>query len=97
MPTYIAFGDWTEQGMRAISDSPQRLDGAKRELEEMGGRFIAFWMTLGEHDMVLVYETPDDDVAARFSLMLNCLGAVRTKTMKAFPEGAYRQIVASLQ
>ena len=97
MPTYIAFGDWTEQGMRAISDSPQRLDGAKRELEDMGGRFIAFWMTLGEHDMVLVYETPDDAVAARFSLMLNRLGAVRTKTMKAFPEGAYRQIVASLQ
>ena len=97
MATYIAFGDWTELGMRAISDSPQRLDSAKRELEDMGGRFIAFWMTLGEHDMVLVYETTDDAVAARFSLMLNRLGAVRTKTMKAFPEGAYRQIVASLQ
>ena len=97
MPTYIAFGDWTEQGMKAIGDSPSRLDAAKRELEDMGGRFIAFWMTLGEHDMVLVYETTDDAVAARFSLMLNRLGAVRTKTMKAFPEGAYRQIVASLQ
>ena len=57
MPTYIAFGDWTEQGMRAISDSPQRLDRAKRELEEMGGRFVAFWMTLGEHDLVLIYES----------------------------------------
>jgi uncharacterized protein with GYD domain len=97
MPTYIAFGDWTEQGMRAISDSPGRLDTAKRELEEMGGRFIAFWMTLGEHDLVLVYETPDDAVAARFSLMLNRFGAVRTRTLKAFPEGAYRQIVASLK
>ncbi len=97
MPAYIAFGNWTEQGMRGIAESPQRLDTAKRQLEEMGGRFVAFWMTMGEHDMVLVYETPDDAVAARFSLMLNRLGAVRTRTMKAYPEAAYRQIVTSLQ
>jgi uncharacterized protein with GYD domain len=96
MPAYIAFGNWTDQGMRAIADSPRRLDEAKRQLEDMGGRFIAFWMTLGEHDMVLVYETPDDAVAARFSLMPNRLGAARTTTLKAFPEAAYRQIVASL-
>jgi uncharacterized protein with GYD domain len=29
-------------------------------------------------------------------LLLGTLGAVRTKTLKAFPEAAYRQIVASL-
>ncbi len=69
---------------------------AKRQLEAMGGRFVAFWMTLGEHDMVLVYETPDDAVAARFTLVLNGLGSVRTRTMKAFPEAAYRGIMASL-
>ena len=62
----------------------------------MGGRFVGFWMTLGEHDMVLVYDTLDDAVAARFALVLNGLGFVRTKTMKAFPEAAYRGIVASL-
>ena len=82
MPTYIAFGNWTDQGVRAIAESPQRLDAAKRQLEEMGGRFIGFWMTMGEHDMVLVYETPDDAVAARFTLVLNRLGSVRTRTMK---------------
>ena len=97
MPTYIAFGDWTDQGARAVRESPKRLDAAKRQLEEMGGRFIAFWMTMGEHDMVLVYETPDDAVAARFSLVLNRLGAVRTRTMKAYPEAAYQQIVTSLR
>jgi uncharacterized protein with GYD domain len=96
MPTYIAFGNWTDQGVRAIAESPQRLDAAKRQLEEMGGRFVDFWMTMGEHDMVLVYETPDDAVAARFTLVLNGLGSVRTRTMKAFPEAAYRGIVASL-
>ncbi len=42
MPTYIAFGNWTDQGARAIADSPKRLDAAKRQLEGMGGRFIGF-------------------------------------------------------
>jgi uncharacterized protein with GYD domain len=62
----------------------------------MGGHFVAFWMTMGEHDMVLVYDTPDDAVAARFTLVLNRIGAVRTRTLKAFPEAAFRQIVSSL-
>jgi uncharacterized protein with GYD domain len=96
MTTYIALGDWTDQGARSVEDSPRRLDSAKRELEEMGGRFVAFYMTMGGHDLVLVYEAPDDAVAARFTLMLGRLGAVRTKTLKAFPEAAYRQIIASL-
>jgi uncharacterized protein with GYD domain len=96
MPTYIALGDWTDQGARAVRDSPRRLDEARRRLEEMGGRLVAFWMTMGGHDVVLVYETPDDAVAARFMLVLNGLGAVRTRTLKAFPEAADRQIVASL-
>jgi uncharacterized protein with GYD domain len=96
MASYIAFGDWTEEGARAIADSPRRLDTARRQLEEMGGRFLAFWMTMGEHDVVFIYETPDDAVAARFSLMLNQLGMVRTKTLKAFPEAAYREIIGSL-
>jgi uncharacterized protein with GYD domain len=96
MTTYIALGDWTDQGARSIAESPRRLDSAKRELEEMGGRFITFYMTMGEHDLVLIYEAPDDAVAARFTLMLGRLGAVRTRTLKAFSEQSYRQIIASL-
>src|SRR3954463_9150196 len=65
-------------------------------LAEMGGRFQAVYMTMGAHDLVLVYEAPDDAVAARFTLGLGKLGNVRTTTMKAFPEAAYREIIASL-
>ncbi|WP_135465698.1 GYD domain-containing protein [Crenalkalicoccus roseus] len=96
MTTYVALGRWTEQGARAITDSPRRLDAARRQLEEMGGRFIGFYMTMGEHDFLLIYETPDDAIAARFTLMLVAQGAVATRTMKAFPEQAYREIIASL-
>jgi uncharacterized protein with GYD domain len=97
MTTYVMLGNWTEQGVRAIADGPRRVDTARRLLEEMGGRFNAFYMTMGQYDIAAIFEAPDDAVAARFSLALGKLGNVRTQTMKAFPEAAFRQIVSSLE
>ena len=96
MPTYVMLAHWTEQGMRQIKDSPKRVDAARRALKEMGGDFKVFYMTMGDYDVVAIYEAPDDAVAARFTLMLGQLGNVRSTTLKAFPEAAFREIVATL-
>jgi uncharacterized protein with GYD domain len=96
MPTYISLMSYTDKGIQAVRASPRRLDAAKRMLEEMGGTFRQFFMTLGAYDLVLVYEAPDDAISARFQLLLGAQGNVRTTTMKAFPEAAYREIIASL-
>ena len=96
MPTYISLMSYTDKGIQAVRDSPRRLDAAKGILEDMGGTFRQFFMTMGAYDLVLVYEAPDDAVSARFQLLLGAQGNVRTTTMKAFPEAAYREIVASL-
>jgi uncharacterized protein with GYD domain len=96
VPSYIILANWTDQGAQRVRDSPRRLDAAKRALTDMGGEFRSFYMTMGEYDLIAVYEAPDDAVAARFTLLLGALGMVRTKTLKAFPEAAYRQIIASL-
>ncbi len=96
MTTYVMLTKWTEQVMRQVKDSPKRLDSAKTALKEMGGEFKFFYMTMGDYDLVAVYDAPDDAVAARFTLILGMLGNVRTTTLKAFPEAAYREIVHSL-
>lgn len=96
MTTYIMLATWTEQGMQHVKDSPRRLDLAKKALKEMDGEFKSFFLTMGDYDIVAVYEAPDDAVAARFNLQLGMLGNVRTRTLKAFPEAAYREIIASL-
>lgn len=96
MTIYIMLANWTEQGAKNVRDSPRRLDAAKRALEEVGGRFQSFFMTMGDYDMVALYEAPDDAVAARFTLQMAQQGNIRTRTLKAFPEAAYREIVASL-
>jgi uncharacterized protein with GYD domain len=94
--TYIMLVNWTEQGVKNVRESPKRLDAAKKQLADMGGNFKEFYLTMGDADMVAVLEAPDDAVAARFALQLGMAGNVRTRTLKAFPEAAYREIITSL-
>jgi len=96
LTTYIVLINWTERGIQEVKKSPQRLDAAKKLLKDMGGEIKSVYMTMGEFDLVVVCEASDDAVAARFSLQLGMLGNVRTRTLKAFPETAYREIIASL-
>ena len=96
MPSYVMLANWTDQGARQVKESPRRVDAAKKMLQEMGGEFRSLYMTMGDYDLILIYEAPDDAVAARFTLLLGQMGAVRTTTLKAFPEAAYREIINSL-
>jgi uncharacterized protein with GYD domain len=96
MPTYVMLAKWTDQGIRAIDEASRRLDAAKKILIDMGGQFRSLYMTMGDYDLVAIYDAPDDAVAARFTLLLGKMGSVRTTSMKAFPEEAMRQIIASL-
>ncbi|MDR6633216.1 uncharacterized protein with GYD domain [Phyllobacterium sp. 1468] len=96
MTTYVMLINWTELGVKNIRESPARLDAARKLLGEMGGSFKEFYLTMGEYDMVVIGEASDDAVMARFALSLGMKGNVRTKTLKAFPEAAYRQIISSL-
>jgi uncharacterized protein with GYD domain len=96
MPTYVMLVNWTDQGIRNIADSPKRLDTAKSMLKDMGGDMKSVYLTMGQYDLVLTYDAPDDAVAARFAMMLGRIGNVRTTSMKAFPEQAYREIIATL-
>ena len=96
MQSYLSLINWTEQGVQQVKDSPDRLDAAKAAIEGAGGRMIFFYMTMGEYDLVTVIEVPDDEAAALVLLALGAQGSIRTKTMRAFTEVEYREIVGSL-
>ncbi|MGE0416787.1 MAG: GYD domain-containing protein [Acetobacteraceae bacterium] len=97
MPTYVMLANWTDQGLKAIQDATRRMDDARKTLEEMGGHFQSLFLTMGQYDLIGIYDAPDDAVAARYTLILARLGNVRTTSMKAFPEEAFRQIIHSLR
>jgi len=96
MPTYITLINYTQQGIEAIEDGPNRLDEARALIESMGGTFDQWFLTMGEYDAVAVTTAPDGATAAKSLLTIAKDGAVRTTTFEAFPEDEYRDIIAGL-
>ena len=96
MPSYLILGNWTDNGIRDIKESPDRLEAAKKAAETAGGKIVFFYMTMGQYDLAVLTELPDDEAAARFILAIGRLGSVRSTTLRAFTEDEYRSIVGSL-
>jgi uncharacterized protein with GYD domain len=96
MQTYLVLLQWTKEGMEKIKDSPSRFDHAKEAFKSAGGKIISVYLLMGEHDMAIIAEAPDDTTFARVMLSLASRGSVHTVTHRAFTEHEYRQIVSSI-
>ena len=96
MARYIQLLNWTDQGVKNVKDSANRLDAAKALAKKMGCEIREFYMTVGTYDMVVTAEAPNDETFAKFALTLAMGGNIRTTTLKAFPEDAYRKIIGGL-
>jgi uncharacterized protein with GYD domain len=96
MPTYISLLRYTQQGIAAAKGGPTRLDAAKEAYKKAGGELKAFYLTMGQYDMVVIAELPNDEAVAKLALGLGAAGNIRTETARAFTEAEYRKIVASL-
>jgi len=96
MATYIILINYTQQGIENMKESPTRLDNAKQVFQSMGAKLKEFYLVMGEYDAVAVCEGPDDETAAKVALTIGSIGAVRTKTLRAFTEDEYRKIIAGL-
>jgi uncharacterized protein with GYD domain len=96
MALYISLVNWTDQGIRSVKDSPARLEGARQLARKYGCEMTHFFMTIGAYDMVVLIEGPNDESVAKFSLALGATGSIRTSTLKAFSEDAYKAIIAGI-
>ncbi len=96
MPTYISLVSYTQQGIGSIKQGPGRLDAAKEAYRKAGGELKAFYLTMGQYDMVVIAELPNDEAVATLALSLGSAGNLRTVTTRAFTEPEYRKIVAAL-
>jgi uncharacterized protein with GYD domain len=94
--TYIVLARYTQQGVENIKDGPARLSAAKEAFEEMGGELKEFYLTMGRYDMIVVAEAPSGAIATKLALMIGSKGAIRTETLRAFPESEYLNIIADL-
>ena len=96
MPTFILTMNWTDQGIRAIKDAPKRSKAAKDLAKKLGVEVKQIYLTSGEHDLLIIVESPSGDNVAKFSLATSSLGNVRTSTARAWPETEFHKLISEL-
>jgi uncharacterized protein with GYD domain len=96
MAKFIVLTNWSDQGIRKVKESPARLDQVRELGKKYGCTLTDFYMTVGAYDMVVTVDAPDDESAAKFLIAIAAAGNVRTTTLKAFPEDAFRKIVGEV-
>ena len=96
MATYIVLSKFTEQGIRAIRDTTKRADAVREQARKMGIETKSIYWTIGEYDVVVTFEAPDDASITALALAISSAGNVRTQTLRAFSRDEVTGILAKL-
>ena len=84
MATFLILGSYTEQGARAIKDSPKREEAFRKVCEKRNARVKDVYRTMGRYDLAVIVDAPDDVTMSALLYSLGSLGNVRTETLRAF-------------
>jgi len=84
MPTYIVLGNFTDQGIRNVKDSPKREDAFRTLCAKVGAQIKDVYRTMGRYDLAAIIEAPDDVTMSAIAYSLGSSGNVRTETLRAF-------------
>ena len=84
MATYIALLQYTDQGVRNVKDTTKRAAAAAETAGKMGVKFTELFWTLGQYDLAILAEAPDDETMTAVMLKLSALGNVKSHTLRAF-------------
>lgn len=96
MATYIALGNFTDQGIRNVKDTVKRADMVREAAQKAGITMKDIHWTLGAFDMVVTFEAPDDAAMTAFGLAIGAAGNVRTQTLRAFNRTEMAGILARM-
>jgi uncharacterized protein with GYD domain len=84
MPHYVVLVNWTDQGVKNVRETIQRVEAADALEQKHGLRLVQVYWTVGPYDIVAIGEAPDDESATAFALELSSGGNVRTTTLRAY-------------
>jgi uncharacterized protein with GYD domain len=84
MATYIWVGNFTEQGMRTIKDTTKRADAIKGAAQKFGVTLKDMYWTMGQYDLVGIFEAKDAESMSAFELTVGLAGNLSGQTLRAF-------------
>lgn len=76
MPRYMFTLRYSADAIKALVEKPSdRAKAAKSFIESIGGKMESLYFTLGEDDVVVIYEAPNTIAAAAMSMVVGASGA----------------------
>jgi uncharacterized protein with GYD domain len=96
MGKYVLLGNWTDQGAKDVKNTVKRSRAAREAFAAMGVNAREWFFTLGQYDVVLTVDAPDDETLTRAALVLASQGNLRTTTLRGFGEKEMEVLLASL-
>lgn len=96
MATYIALANFTDQGIRNVKETTKRADAVRESAKKFGVDVKEFFWTMGNYDLVVIFEAPDDASMTAVELSIGAAGNVRTQTLRAFSKEGMNAILAKL-
>ena len=94
MAWYVVLANFTDQGIRAVKETPKRAQAFRETAGALGVKIKDIYWTLGHHDVVLTMEAPDDETAAAPMLKVGALGNLTSQTLRAFTEAEIAAIAS---
>lgn len=82
MPHFLIEASYSAEGLRGLAKDKAsgREAAVKTALASVGGKLISIYYALGEGDVYIVCECPDQVSVAALSLAASSSGLIRTKT-----------------
>ncbi|WP_170478669.1 GYD domain-containing protein [Ruegeria arenilitoris] len=86
MPVFITYASYSQSGVQGMLEKPANRTGpVKALLEKVGGKLLAFYMTTGSNDVVVISEAPDGTDAVAVGMAVAASGAVdKIETVRAW-------------
>jgi uncharacterized protein with GYD domain len=91
MPTYVMFGKYTPDSIEDIS--AQRTQDATKVIGDAGGKIVSGYALLGETDLVVIAEFPNNEQAMKASVGLARLLEISFTTSPAVSMDEFDQLV----
>jgi uncharacterized protein with GYD domain len=85
MASYLLLMQYTDQGIREVKVTTKRAAAFRQDVARRFGVKVreVLW-TLGQYDLVVLAEAPNDEAMAACSLSVAKLGNVKIQTLRAF-------------
>jgi uncharacterized protein with GYD domain len=96
MPTYVSLINWTDQGIRTVTETVDRGARFAELAQKHGASLEQVYWTVGPYDIVAIIEAPDDESATAVLLEGGTLGNIRTTTLRAYGHDEMQGIIQRL-